>query len=237
MSYVENLLTTNETILLQCRKHPIQLASGLIGLGVQVGFWLFLYFLLRLFGFLDVMAPVWDEISPDVVRVIPVLTFVWENLFFTFIWLIVLLGLGRYIRNVILWFNAYDILTNRRLIQVRGVLSKHVSETSLEKINDVNLFQTTFGRMLGYGNLTVMTASEAGISYLWYLPDPLDFKKAMMDAKEVLGGSNGRASAPSTTTGSDSITNRLAKLDALYQQNLITEQEYQARRSRILDEV
>ncbi|MBK8432412.1 MAG: PH domain-containing protein [Chloroflexi bacterium] len=236
MSYVENLLTSHETILIQQRQHPIRLISGLIGLVWQVGFWLVVFFLLRLFDVLPILNEVWGEMPSEMTSFIP--TFIRENLFLSFLGLIILLGLWRYVVSLIQWFSNYTILTNRRVIQVRGVLSKYTSDTSLEKINDVNLSQTTFGRLLGYGNLVIMTASEAGISAMWYLPDPLGFKKAMLDAKEALGGGGfGGSTAASHPTPSADITTRLAKLETLRQQGHISDSEYQARRARILDEV
>ena len=37
------------------------------------------------------------------------------------------------------------------------------ADSSLEKINDAVLEQSFFGRMLGYGDLDVLTASEIGV--------------------------------------------------------------------------
>ena len=45
-------------------------------------------------------------------------------------------------------------MTNRRVIQVEGVVNKHATDSSLEKINDAVLSQSIFGRMFGFGDLT-----------------------------------------------------------------------------------
>lgn len=234
MGYVENLLSSTETIILQRRQHPIRLLAGLIGLAFQIGFWMVLFVVLRTAGTLGEMSGAMDEvmslIPENIQRFIPANPVVWIVGFF------IAAAVWGYVRGIIAWFSSYDILTNRRVIQVRGVLSKYTSDTSLEKINDVNLYQTTLGRMLGYGNLTVMTASEVGINTMFYLPDPLDFKKAMLDAKMTLGGS-GIASTPTAAPSQEDLTGRLGKLDTLRNQGLINEQEYQARRAKILDEV
>ena len=75
------------------------------------------------------------------------------------------------------------MLTNRRVIQVEGVLNKKVTDSSLEKVNDVVLTQSVFGRVFGFGDLEVLTASESGISKFLMLVQPVAFKRAMLDAK------------------------------------------------------
>jgi hypothetical protein len=63
------------------------------------------------------------------------------------------------------------------------VINKQSSDSSLENITDAKITIPWLGRMLGFGDLTFMTASEAGIEDLRALRDPIGFKKALMDAK------------------------------------------------------
>jgi len=84
---------------------------------------------------------------------------------------------------VLRYLNQEFILTNRRVIAVEGVLNKKVTDSSLEKINDAVLTQSIFGRIFGFGDLEVLTASEAGISLFRMLINPMAFKRAMLDAK------------------------------------------------------
>jgi uncharacterized membrane protein YdbT with pleckstrin-like domain len=81
------------------------------------------------------------------------------------------------------YINQEYVLTNRRVIQVEGVLNRNSTDSSLEKINDAVLTQSLFGRIFDYGDLTVLTASEAGIDKMHMLRKPIAFKKAMLDAK------------------------------------------------------
>ena len=81
------------------------------------------------------------------------------------------------------YLNQEYVLTNRRVIEVAGVVNKRSTDSSLEKINDAILTQSIFGRMLGFGDLEVLTASEAGIERFRMIVNPIGFKKAMMDAK------------------------------------------------------
>jgi hypothetical protein len=85
--------------------------------------------------------------------------------------------------TILRYINQEYVLTNRRVIQVEGVLNKKVTDSSLEKVNDVVLTQSVFGRMFGFGDLEVLTASESGISKFRMLVEPVKFKRAMLDAK------------------------------------------------------
>jgi hypothetical protein len=85
--------------------------------------------------------------------------------------------------TILRYINQEYVLTNRRVIQVEGVLNKKVTDSSLEKVNDVVLTQSVFGRIFGFGDLEVLTASESGISKFRMLVEPVRFKRAMLDAK------------------------------------------------------
>jgi Bacterial PH domain/Short C-terminal domain len=92
-------------------------------------------------------------------------------------------GVALLIWVVLRYLNQEYILTNRRVIAVEGVLNKRVTDSSLEKINDAMLTQSIFGRIFGFGDLEILTASEAGISLFRMLINPMGFKRAMLDAK------------------------------------------------------
>src|SRR6476619_8087568 len=81
------------------------------------------------------------------------------------------------------YINQEYVLTNRRVIQVEGVLNRNSTDSSLEKINDAVLSQSVFGRIFDFGDLTVLTASESGIDTMKMIRSPIAFKKAMLDAK------------------------------------------------------
>ena len=92
-------------------------------------------------------------------------------------------GLAFLVWATLRYLNQEYVLTNRRVIEVAGVVNKRSTDSSLEKINDAILTQSIFGRMFGFGDLEVLTASEAGIERFRMIVNPIGFKKAMMDAK------------------------------------------------------
>lgn len=95
-------------------------------------------------------------------------------------------GIGNVLLGYFRWENDRDVVTTRRIIQTQGFINRKAADTSLEKINDAILEQGAIARMLGYGTLDVMTASQSGIQKMRFLTTPVEFKKDMMDAKHAL---------------------------------------------------
>jgi hypothetical protein len=88
--------------------------------------------------------------------------------------------------QILRWMNEEYVVSTRRVLQSEGVINKRVLDSSLEKINDAVFSQSVFGRIFGFGDLDILTASETGISRLRMLRDADDFKRAMLEAKHEL---------------------------------------------------
>jgi hypothetical protein len=99
---------------------------------------------------------------------------------------LVVVGLAWFGWQVLVWQNEQFVLTNRRVLRLTGVLNKTVMDSSLEKINDAVLTESVFGRIFGFGDLEIQTASESGIDRLRMLRDAPGFKRAMLDSKHDL---------------------------------------------------
>ena len=70
---------------------------------------------------------------------------------------LLLVSLGWLLYVYLEWYSQDYLVTNRRVLKVEGILGKRSADSSLEKINDAVLQQSLFGRMLGYGDLDIMT--------------------------------------------------------------------------------
>src|SRR5436305_3855875 len=84
------------------------------------------------------------------------------------------------------WSNQDYVITNRRLLKVTGIFNKHSADSSLEKINDAILDQPLLGRMLNYGDLSILTAAEEAVDLYHMLNNPKEFKKIMLTQKHAL---------------------------------------------------
>src|SRR5215475_15421919 len=104
-------------------------------------------------------------------------------------YLLLLLPAVSLLRDLLIWRNRQYVVTNWRVIQIAGVFNKEVSDSSLEQVNDVKLEQSFLGRLLGYGSIEILTASELGVSKFYNIGRPIRLKTAMLNAKEHLNQS------------------------------------------------
>jgi hypothetical protein len=144
--------------------------------------------------------------------------------------LLILIPLLSMLRDILVWSNCQYIVTNRRVIQISGVVNKNVVDSSLEKVNDVKMTQSFFGRLFDYGDIEIMTASELGVNLFKRIGDPVKFKTAMLNAKENMGFDE---SGPHARPAED-IPTLIAKLDELRQKGILTEAEFQNKKKELL---
>ena len=134
-------------------------------------------------------------------------------------------------RDVLIWKNREYVVTNRRVIQLAGVFNKNITDSSLDKVNDVKMSQSFLGRMLDYGNIEILTASELGVNKFTYIGRPIQYKTAMLNAKEKLEHA---PAEPAAARPSASPADLLAQLDLLRQHGVLTEAEFQAKKAELL---
>ena len=186
MSYADGLLATGERIIHREKQHPFVFVWGARWTILAVIIAIALFWLGGNLG---------TDGAAGTLRTI--LGWVTAILFFG--------GLAVFAWTALRYLNQEYALTNRRVIQVEGVLNRNSVDSSLEKINDAVLSQSFLGRMFDFGDLTVLTASESAIDKMHMLRRPIVFKKAMLDAKheyevEVAGGSLVADAPPLRTT-------------------------------------
>lgn len=200
-NYIQSMLGENEEIVLVTRQHWFVLFSAI---------------LLEIFVILVVIVG----------ASIAAMTFPPATLAFV----LVLLPLASMLHDILVWKNREYIVTNRRVIQFAGIFNKSVVDSSLEKVNDVKLTQSFFGRIFDYGDVEIMTASELGVNLFKRIGDPVEFKTAMLNAKEKLGFEGMGAGG----THVDTVPTMIAQLDELRKKGIVTEEEFQAKKKELL---
>ncbi len=138
-------------------------------------------------------------------------------------------GIWAAVRWIQLASNVY-VLTDRRVLRQEGLLARSSKDAYLDKINNVEHSQTFAGRLFGYGDLEIDTASETGASYFHRLANPLGFKSAILAAADEVRNHRARpvAAAP---TGAD----RLRELKRLLDEGLISEAEFAKKRAELVE--
>jgi Bacterial PH domain/Short C-terminal domain len=154
------------------------------------------------------------------------------------------LALAKY---VALSANQY-VLTDRRLLRVSGILGRSSMDSYLDKINNVEHRQTVWGRILGYGDVEIDTASETGAEVFPRIANPLEFKRAVDAAASAYRiGVRGRPLPPAAAAASGAGTaaagaaatgaEKIRQLKQLLDDGLISQAEFEAKRKQLLDQI
>ena len=182
-------------------------------------------------------------------------TLVWPGIFVIIAFIpAVLIGTVAFVVPFILMcFLGYKIIerknnlwavTNLRVIDEYGVFSLNSKESPLDKINNVSYNQSIWGRMFGYGNVQIQTAAEIGSTTYQMVERPKELKDTITRMQEeyknfqILSQARELAKAMSTgaqkPSGTD-VATELEKLFELKQRGILTEEEYSARKKKLLE--
>jgi uncharacterized membrane protein YdbT with pleckstrin-like domain len=148
--------------------------------------------------------------------------------------LLLIIPLAGILRDSLVWNSHKYVITNRRVIQIFGVFNKNVTDSSLDKVNDVQMDQSLLGRIFNFGDIEILTASELGINRFTFINDPVHFKTAMLDAKFELE-QNLPAYAPVSPVMD--VPRLIDELDALRKRGAITEEEFNTKKAKLLQQI
>ncbi len=140
------------------------------------------------------------------------------------------------------WNTTNFTVTNERVISRTGVVSKQGVEIPLDRINTVFFNQGLFERIIGAGDLAIESASESGVQRF------TDVRKPHMVQQEIyrmvegfeqrrvdrIGRAVGQNAAPATAAAELSVPEQIAKLDELRRQGVLTDEEFQAKKTDLL---
>jgi hypothetical protein len=163
---------------------------------------------------------------------------------------LLLLSIVWLMKVVLAWYLEDYLVTNRRVLKVEGILRKRSADSSLEKINDAVLEQGIIGRMLGYGDLDILTAADKSVDQYRMLAGAQQFKRTMLDEKHALEEEFTRAptpplravppapagpqASPTRSLTAEEITNALGNLADLRDRGAISVEDYEAKKQDLL---
>ena len=211
MPFPRNLLIEGETLVLDLRPHPIQLAlPALYTIVVTVA----AGFLASWLG-----GPWW----------------LWPA-----IWIIAMLLYP--IPRLIRWLTSNFAVTSERVIQRQGWIAKRSMEIPFTAINDVRFEQGIFDRIVGAGTLLISSAADFGTNSFDDIRHPEEVQKTIyqqseMNKKRTYQGDRPATTPPPASTippPAPSATTELERLAKLRADGVLTEDEFQAQKAKIL---
>ena len=137
------------------------------------------------------------------------------------------------VRRYVDWATSHFVVTTDRIIHRRGWIAKYSMEVPLEAINDVRFEQGILDRIIGAGTLVVQSASEAGRQVFDHIRNPEEVQRTIyhqgeLNQQRMMGGHGTKPpSSPSTTT-------ELERLADLRARGVLTEEEFQEQKRKIL---
>ena len=132
------------------------------------------------------------------------------------------------------WATTNFVITSDRLIYRHGVLSKHGIEIPLERVNTVFFSQSIFERMLGSGDLVIESAGEMGRQNFSNVRKPSAVQNELYKQMESNENRKFDRINPAAATSS-SIPEQISQLDALRQQGVLSQQEFDQKKQQLLD--
>ena len=206
VTFPRRLLVEGEELVLDLRPHWIALAKAAFFAVVVAVAWILILPRLPKGSFGDVLL--WATLAVGIVILI------WFS-----------------VRDLVSWLTSNFVVTSDRVIHRQGLIAKRSMEIPLEAINDVRFEQGIFERIIGAGTLVIHSASEAGRQEFGNIRDPEGVQKTIYHQGELnqqrMRGAPAAPQAPSVTT-------ELSRLADLRERGVLTEQEFQEQKTRIL---
>jgi uncharacterized membrane protein YdbT with pleckstrin-like domain len=214
MNYAEKLITHNERVVRIARDHWITLLPTIL---VDV---LVSIVIVGLSVMGSILSPPWT----------------WFGL------LLLVVPVGHLMFRLRMWWDQQYVITNRRIIQVTGIFNKRVSDTALNKINDIMMEQSVLGRLLKFGDIEIISGSESGIDLFRRISDPIRFKKELLDQTEAYTRldtfeERARRVLSSEAPSAGDIPELIAELDELRQKGTITDAEFEEKKQQLLTRI
>jgi membrane protein YdbS with pleckstrin-like domain len=208
MPFPRRLLIPDEQLVLDLRPHPIALVMPAV---------------VTIVGF---VAASWLTAKTDVAD------WVW--------WVLFLILLVLYpAPKLIAWLTSNFAVTSDRVIHRQGFIAKRSMEIPLEAINDVRFEQGILDRMVGAGTLVISSASEFGRNTFDDIRHPEAVQKVIYEQgesnkKRMYQGSAAGQGPPPPPPAAPSATAELERLARLRADGVLSEEEFQVQKAKIL---
>jgi uncharacterized membrane protein YdbT with pleckstrin-like domain len=82
------------------------------------------------------------------------------------------------------WWVTEIAVTNRRVIYKTGLIQRETNEMNMDKVESVQVDQSIFGRMLDYGNMTVLGTGE-GFKTLRTIASPVELRNSVTGSAQA----------------------------------------------------
>ena len=129
------------------------------------------------------------------------------------------------------WLSTHFVLTTERLIYRKGLVAKHGRDVPLNRVNNIDMSQTVFERVLRAGDILIESAGESGQQRFTDIKRPENVQREINKAVEA----NTLRDRGVGMTAAPSVPGQIAELAALRDSGVISEAEFQSKKSDLLN--
>jgi uncharacterized membrane protein YdbT with pleckstrin-like domain len=130
------------------------------------------------------------------------------------------------------WSTTNLVVTSDRLIYRSGLVAKQGKEIPLERLNDISFHQSVLERILGAGDLLIESGGERGQQAFTDIRRPAFVQNEIYRTIEAAQARDADRMAGRREL---SIPEQIDKLDELRQRGVISQSEFDAKKTQLLD--
>jgi uncharacterized membrane protein YdbT with pleckstrin-like domain len=147
----DRYLTRNEAVVITVRRHPVVLVRPSLRLLLAI----------VISGYL--VPPAGSEELETAVSLVLL------ALLFALLW------------AILEWWSERIVLTDKRIFETRGLLTRKVASMPLSKVTDMTYERTPQAKFLGYGEFRLESAGQdQGLNHIRFVPEPDWFYRTVM---------------------------------------------------------
>jgi hypothetical protein len=77
------------------------------------------------------------------------------------------------------WWVTEIAVTNRRVTYKKGLIRRQTNEMNMDKVESVQIDQSILGRILDYGNVTILGTGEGSFETLRIIASPVELRNSI----------------------------------------------------------
>ena len=133
------------------------------------------------------------------------------------------------------WVTTNFVITTQRVIDRWGVLSKHSTEIPLERVNTVMSSQGILERLFGVGDLVIESGGEAGQQRFADIRNPNRVKGVLHGL--VHDRQHATDQRTNGTSSTSNVADQLEKFEGMLRRGSLTQDEFDAQKQRLLEQL
>ena len=149
--------------------------------------------------------------------------------------ILIIWSIANGISTLIEFFTSEFGVTNQRVLIKVGLIKRETFELLLNKVESFQVNQTIMGRILGYGSILI-SGTGGGKNVFHNIDDPLELKRQVQQStKEYEHPQQVQTSVSENKKEVISIADELKKLSDLKEQGILTEDEFEEQKRKLLN--